>query len=230
MGVRDRASMVMIYKITGQLPITAHLDNAVLSLLHNVWKNPSNPVFNLILSCLKNPDGKNTWAREVERILRKYEMPNLPDLFSLRCPEKESWKRYRSKRIQSVWSESIDEQIKNMKSARFSGPRPTAMTNKLLPSIKLSKTKSDLKATSFIIDIITDNFETNVQLQHRGKLDNDSCSRCGQRDTTEHALFCRHHTHTILIGSGKDFFLNKVSFKGYKGVSVFFFHRGYNIL
>ena len=65
-GVRDRASMVMIYKITGQLPITAHLDNAVQSLLHNIWKNHTNPIYNLVLSCLKNPAGKNTWAREAE--------------------------------------------------------------------------------------------------------------------------------------------------------------------
>ena len=48
-GVRDRASMIMIYKLTGQLPITAHLDNAILSILYNIWKNNNNPIFNLTL-------------------------------------------------------------------------------------------------------------------------------------------------------------------------------------
>ena len=194
LGVRDRASMMMIYKLTGQLPITAHLDNAVLSLLHNIWKNHTNPIFKLVLSCLKTPAGKNTWAREAERILSKYGMPNLTDLFTMRCPEKEAWKRYRTKRIQTVWSESIEEQINTMKSARFSGPLPTTLRNKISTNIKSVKTRSDTTSTSFMIDIITDNLETNVQLFHRGKQSTDSCHRCGSRDTTEHAIFCRHQS------------------------------------
>ena len=68
LGLRDRASMSIIYKLTGQLPITAHLDNAILSILHNIWKNDCNPIHELIKDSASDKEGKNTWAREADSV------------------------------------------------------------------------------------------------------------------------------------------------------------------
>ena len=75
------------------MPIEAHLDSAVLSLFHNVWVNNHNPIFKLILDTSTSTDGKGTWSREVTRILKKYEMPSLSELFEMKGPEKEAWKK-----------------------------------------------------------------------------------------------------------------------------------------
>ena len=82
LGLRDRASMSIIYKLTGQLPITAHLDNGILSILHNIWKNECNPIHDLILDSATDPASKNTWAREADRILKQ---SSIRCLTSLTC-------------------------------------------------------------------------------------------------------------------------------------------------
>ena len=194
LNVRSRAPMASIFKLTGTLPLQAHLDNGVLSILHNIWNNRTNPIFELVLSCVNEKDGKNTWATEAERILQKYEMPSLPELFSMRCPEKSSWKCYRMMKIRKHWSENIEEELKGMKLSRFTGPKPTDLNKKLSGSLRHIYTHSDLTAAKVITDIVTDNLETGVQLKHRGKITDDKCERCGERDETEHALFCEQYT------------------------------------
>ena len=85
--------MSIIYKITGQIPLQGHLDNATLSLLHNVWANSKNPLCSLVIESAKDKEGQNTWSREVTRVLKQYKMPNIETLLELECPSKESWKK-----------------------------------------------------------------------------------------------------------------------------------------
>ena len=57
LDLRGRSSMNIIFKLTGHMPIEAHLDSAVLSLVHNVWVNSQNPIYNLILDTSTSTDG-----------------------------------------------------------------------------------------------------------------------------------------------------------------------------
>ena len=149
-----------------------------LSILHNIWKNDCNPIFDLVLDSAKTKEGKNTWAREADRILKQYQMPTINDLFNMRCPEKEAWKSYRKEKLEQYWSKHTETEISKMISARFAGPLPTKLNKKLSANLKGVYTKSDMTATNNMINIMCDNMETGVNLKHRGKTEDDKCHHC----------------------------------------------------
>ena len=207
LDLRGRSSMNIIFKLIGHLPIEAHLDSAVLSLLHNIWVNNENPVFNLILETSKSSDGKGTWSREVTRILKKYDMPTIQELFEMRGPEKEAWKKYKMEKIKKYWSDEIERNLRTMSTARFSGPRSTNLDKKLSLNLRAVETQGDKWAIRNMLAIMCDGLETGVQLKHRGKEESDLCKDCGKRDTTEHSLFCvKKDMITSLAEADKSFY------------------------
>ena len=93
-------------------------------------------------------------------------------------------------KIREHWAKEIECNLKSMSTARFSGPNKTKLDKKLSKNIKGISSKHDQWAIKHMLTIMCDGLETQVQLKHRGKTDCDKCKLCGQRDTTEHSLFC----------------------------------------
>ena len=91
--------MNAIYKLTGQLPIKAHLDKGILSIIYNIWSNGENPVNKLMSLCANDAYNKGTWLEEAECVLKHYDLLNLKSLLVLKCPEKTSWKNFCLKEI-----------------------------------------------------------------------------------------------------------------------------------
>merc|ERR1711911_113298 len=64
--LRKRAPMNIIYKMTGQLPMRAHLDKGILSILYNIWYNKTNPIYKLTVDSVGKKGNKGTWLEEAE--------------------------------------------------------------------------------------------------------------------------------------------------------------------
>ena len=129
MTVRPNGSHKIIYKLLGQLPIRAHLDKGVLSLLHNVWFNSSNPIHDLIKKSIGGKFNNTTWIQEAERVLKEYGMPTLGALLEITCPDKDAWKKFCHDRITKHWTEILRRDLETMKRAELLGTTSIKLNN-----------------------------------------------------------------------------------------------------
>ena len=214
LATRPAGTSKIIYKMLGQLPLRAHLDKGILSLLYNIWSNPSNPVFTFILRSLEDNHNKTTWVLEAERVLKFYEMPPLKHVLKLGCPDKTAWKNFCAKRVRSKWELTIKTDIEKMSRNLLMGERPVSLDNKIDPHLTLANTQKDLMGIKTIIQFKTDSIKTNAQQVRFGKRNSDKCTNCGEIENIYHITSCKKHKDdygvTSALAAFENTFLNLI--------------------
>ena len=185
--------MNTLYKITGQMPLKAHLDKGILSLLHNIWSNDTNPVNTLIQRSSADKYNKGTWLEVAERTLKNYNLPSIVNLLELKCPDKENWKNFCKKEIKEKWETIIEKELLDLQCSALTGISKPNLNNKLMETITGAHTWTDLQGIKCMIQIMGDSLENNYRLMKCGKRISDRCTNCNDIETMIHAIYCRKY-------------------------------------
>ena len=87
--------MLLLYFLTGELPIAARLHRDIFSLFYNIWINPHTKIFKIIEFLLKNcPTSSHTWARHIRNLANIYGIEDPLQLISQPPPSKVEFKHY----------------------------------------------------------------------------------------------------------------------------------------
>ena len=101
--VRKKAPITHLYQLSGIEPLEATLHKSCFGLFHNVWMNPDTPSSKFIKIILQNPSKYklNYWPKHIQSLAKRYEIPDPAELLKRRYPDKEKWKMYIARKIET---------------------------------------------------------------------------------------------------------------------------------
>ena len=199
--VRKGASLIPLFQMSGIEPIEATLHKSCFSLFHNVWMNPETPSSKFCKIILQNPEKYKFkyWPKHIQALAARYKIPDPAKLIERKHPEKETWKRYVAKKIETHHQKILEKQILSHSTTTFLND--TSLHKYIKTGHRFLQTPRDtteVNAAHIKALILAGEYPTQVHEKRvRGKKqDSDDCKHCktetdAARDTTIHMLeFC----------------------------------------
>ena len=180
-----------LFFLLGELPVEALLHIRTLSLLQNIWSNPSSTVYSMVEYILKMcSSNSTTWSNHVQLLCLKYGLPSpltlLQNSFAMTKP---TWNATVKTKV-TIWHEKELRRISAGNSKmQYLNVQLASLSGRPHPVLQNISTTQDAKKLRLHLKFLTCDFLTNERLAIDQPSLSPACKLCGASiDSIEHVM------------------------------------------